>query len=180
MSQHPGHFEINFAPPLASPWRGLVLALLLGLSALTAATWGWWHVHAQLEAERATRLQAEVLAPKAEAVPALSQRDEEALRREIAAVNRPVRQLNESWDALLSDMRAKADAGVRILSIAADGRSNAIRIVAVAVSVEAMADYADLLATRRSFANVVLIRHERPRDGSGFKFTIEAQWTAAS
>jgi len=178
MSHRPGSFRMDFVAPAARFSRGLFAALAMGLLLLAATAWAWWHFHGLLLAEQVAGVHAARLKPQAMPLLALSEKDVEALRREIAAVNRPIRQLNQSWDGLLSDIRAKSDGGVRILSIGVDGRSNVVRIVGVAANVGAMADYADVLASRRSLGNVILVRHEKSREDSGLKFTIEAQWTA--
>lgn len=178
MIHRPGSFRIDFVPPAAKFSRGVVVALAVGFLMLTMTVWAWWHFDNLLRAEQVTSLRTAHLKPQATQMPTLSEKEKDALRREIAAVNRPIRQLNQSWDGLLSDIRAKPDGGIRVLSIGVDGRSNAVRIVGVATNVAAMADYADILASRRSLGNVALVRHEKSRSEIGLKFTVEAQWTA--
>ncbi len=106
--------------------------------------------------------------------PRRSAEEARALRQEVQAVNRQIRQLNQAWERLFGDLRSFPGGAVRLLGVNVDARAGTLRVAGVATDAATMADYAAYLADKKNFRAVVLSRHEA--DVGQLRFVVDAKW----
>lgn len=159
------------SPPTRIGRRTLVAVLVsVGFAGLAGALW-------LVKSNHLAELQAQPGHSEKSSVSRLISEDERiALREEITAVNRPIRQLNQQWDTLLAELQPTS-AAVRLLEIDVDGITNRVRIVGRSPSIGNAVDFAAQLATRRELGEVVLARHEIEEGTQpAYRFIVEARW----
>lgn len=163
----------DFIPPQGRARKLLpLLGLLFALLAIVALIYlDASQTVSLLRAEkraRETTLQSETVVPRRSAEEA------RALRQEVQAVNRQIRQLNQSWETLFGDLRTFPGGAVRLLGVDVEARTGSVRVTGVAADATTMADYAAYLADKKSLRSVVLSRHEA--EGSSLRFVVDAKW----
>lgn len=165
--------KLNFWPARTVSRRALaVLGLLVAV--LMLAILAYLDASQTVALRRAEKKQREVSQTVVVEAPRLSVEDAKVVRLEIKAVNRQIRQLNQSWDVLLGDLRSYPGGVVRLLALEVDAHSGSIRVVGVAANTEAMTDYAAYLADQKSLREVLISHHEI--DANGVRFVVDGKW----
>lgn len=169
----PDRLDLDFARTARAPrWVWSVLALLS--LALLLALASYFDARQTAGVRRAERQQRDVSEAAVVEAPRRNAEEIRALRQEVKAVNRQIRQLNQSWDVLLGDLRSFPGDTVRLLGVEVDAHSGSVRVIGVAGDVESMADYAAYLASKKSLRAVLISRHEI--DGDGIRFVVDGKW----
>ncbi len=166
----------DFIPPRGQarrrlPLLGLLFVLLVGMA------FAYFDVSQTVSLLRAEKRARETTALAVVDAPRRSAEEARALRQEVQAVNRQIRQLNQSWETLFGDLRTFPGGAVRLLGVDVEARTGSVRVTGVAADATTMADYAAYLADKKSLRSVVLSRHEA--EGGGLRFVIDAKWSVA-
>lgn len=169
----PRALELEFVRPRGRARRLLPLLGLLAVSlSLTALT--YFDAAQTVSLLRAEKRSRETTETAAVETPRRSAEEARALRQEVQAVNRQIRQLNHAWEILFSDLRSFPGGSVRLLGVDVDARAGTVRVAGVAADPATMADYAAYLADKKSLRAVVLSRHEA--DVGSLRFVVDAKW----
>jgi cell division protein FtsB len=169
----PGRLDLDFARTACVPRSALLVLALLALVLLLVLA-SYLDARQTAGIRQAQRQQRQVNEAPVAVAPHRNAEETRVLRQEVKAVNRQIRQLNQSWDVLLGDLRSFPGDTVRLLGVEVDAHSGSVRIIGVAGNVESMADYAAYLASKKSLRAVLISRHEI--DGDGIRFVVDGKW----
>lgn len=166
----------NFIPPHGQARKRLPLLGLLSVL-LVVTVFSYFDVAQTVSLLRAEKRARETKAQAVVETPRRSAEETRALRQEVQAVNRQIRQLNQSWETLFGDLRTFPGGNVRLLGVDVEARTGSVRVTGVAADATTMADYAAYLADKKSLRSVVLSRHEA--EGGSLRFVVDAKWAVA-
>ncbi len=169
----PQPLDLDFVRPRCSLRRPLMLLALL-IVAFVVCVLRYVDAAQTISLQRAEKKSREVVETAVAEAPRRSAEEARALKQEVAAVNRQIRQLNQAWEVLFADLRAVPGSHVRLLGVDVDARTGSVRVMGIAPDAAEMADYAAYLADKKAFRAVVLSRHEM--DASRLRFVVDAKW----
>lgn len=169
----PRPLTLDWCAPALKVSRSWRVALLIAIAAALASL--VWLSRSSASLESIQRARADNARASSVGGPRSDSRGSDALREEIAAINRQVTRLNEQWDRLLANVQPSRPA-VRILELDVNAQGRQIRVVGQAARVSEMMDYAAELAQRSTLLDVALVRHEADESGRGYRFQVEAKW----
>ncbi len=167
------HLDLDFIPSPRLPRKAVWVCILSTVALLFSAAC-YFDAKQTVSAKRsATKFREVDNAPTM----SHSRQSAEEIRlqqQEVKAVNRQIRQLNQSWDRLWVDLSTYPGEKVHILALEVDAVSGSIRLMAIAPSIEIMTDFSGYLAEKKSFTNVVLSRHEI--ENGRMRFVVDGKW----
>ena len=167
---------IQFTTRLGSG-RMLGIALLV-LGSVVAAVGVWQYVAASRELER---IEADIRSATgaAERRRAVSARPAPQIAEaKVSAINNAIARLNVPWNELFAAFEAERPKEVGLLALLPDPRRRVLVVHAETLTARAMTDFVDRVRAVPSFADAVLVKHERREQdvGQPYRFAIEVHW----
>ncbi len=170
----PRRLDLDFVARSGAPRSGRMLLIGLAVPAVFAS-FAYLDAMQTVNVLRAEMAARETIVATPPGSPRRGMEEAKALRQELDAANRQIRQLNQSWDGLLADLRSFPGDKIRMLGVDVDARGGTVRVAGVAADAATMADYAAYLAEKKSLRAVLLLRHEA--DAAGLRFVIDGRWS---
>ena len=168
---------IQFAPRLG-PQRILGIAIVIvGIVISSASLWQYFAASRELERIEADIHSAVTSADRRRAA-AATRKTPPIAEPKVQAINHAIARLNVPWNELFAAFEAERSKEVALLALLPDPRRRVLAVQAETLTTRAMIDFVDRLRAMPSFAEAVLVKHERREQDTGqpYRFSVEVHW----
>ena len=168
---------IQFAARLGHE-RVLGIAILI-VGLIAAAVSVWQYAAAARELERIEEdIRSAMRSAERQRAAGATRKAPPIAEPKIQAINHAIARLNVPWGELFAAFEAERPKEVALLALLPDPRRRLLVVQAETLTARAMVEFVDRLRTMPSFAEAVLIKHERRDQDAGqpYRFAVEVQW----